>query len=128
MAIPVLFDHGTENASDQNRSREPLVDDRRHFGGVMTERSRAQRGEADLLKRNFGEIKHLRSARLMLPIDAILEVLARRGGDAIFCLSQEVRPFAEDHCARGTYRGAGRLLVMVQAVVAEFTFDYFRIP
>src|SRR5271165_4332751 len=65
----------------------------------------------------------------MLSIYAFLEVLIGRGRDALFRLGQEIYPLAEDDRPCGAYAGAGRLLVLLQALVeAELTLDDLRIP
>ena len=94
----------------------------------MPQRSRPQFREADLLERDVRQIKYLCSSRFMLAIDPVLKVLVRRGGDAVFGLGEKFGPLAEDNGTRWTDSSTGRLLVVVQAVIAKLTFDDLGIP
>src|SRR5271166_1727757 len=65
----------------------------------------------------------------MLSVYPRLEILIRRGSNALFRPGQEIHPLAEDYRPRGAHRGAGRLPVLLQALVeAELALDDLRIP
>src|SRR5271165_1145452 len=129
MAVPVSFDHGAQNPRHDNGPWKPLINHGRYLGGIVTQGSRAELGEANLLECDVGEIKHLSSARLVLSIHPLLEIFIGRGRDALFGLGQEIHAFAEDNRPGGAYPGASRLLVLLQALLeAELAFDDLRIP
>ena len=95
----------------------------------MAERGRAELGKADLVERDVREIEHLRSSGLMLPVHTLLEVLLRRGRDALFRPGQEVRsacrrsppPWGRPRCTPAA--------VLRQAMVeAELALDDRGVP
>src|SRR5208283_3302263 len=92
-------------------------------------RSRAQFRETDLLEGDVGEVKNLRSSRLILSVHPVLVVLVRSFRNALLGLGQEVRALAKDHRSSGAHRRACGLLILLQALIeAELAFDDLRIP
>src|ERR1019366_3698178 len=129
MAVPVSLDSDSQNPRQDHRPRKPLVDHCCHLSGIVTQRGRTQLGEANLLECDLGEVKHLCSSRLMLSVHPLLEVLIRRGRDALLRFGQQVHPLAEDYCPRGAHCGTGGLLVLLKALIeAELALDDLRIP
>src|ERR1035438_7392816 len=70
--------------------------------------------------RRSSDLKHLCAASFVLAIDSVLEILSRIRRDAEFCLFHQFLARPKDHCFLGADRGAGRLLSLGQAFLAEF--------
>src|SRR4051812_8242937 len=118
---------GSQTRVDHHRHGHAPVDDRVHFLAAVRRRFVAGFGQSQLCERDVRQVNHLRSAEVVLAVDAVLVVLAWMRGDAAMRFLQQLHARTENDRTDWTDFRARGLIAVRETMTAQLALHDLRI-